>query len=244
MPRSLSHSSVALLILSILTISFMDLGRDRNQAYQNEVVLWEDTIRRSPRKQRTHHNYGCALSRAGRYEDAIKALNRALALENDGSILLRYLFIERGNAYYHLGRHEDALDSWQKGLGVAPGDPEILTNIAVVLLKQGRTEDARRYARTALAASQPFAETLEVMGEIALMDRSYSEAAFYLTAAIRKKPDLLSAYRSAALALEKMHDYDAAYQIILQYLARAGDGPERNNLIAIGRRLENMINSK
>jgi tetratricopeptide (TPR) repeat protein len=241
MQRPLSLPSFSLVLLGVLVLALLTLAHGRNRVYFSEVTLWQDAAMRTPGKQRTHHNYGCALARAGRFEEAVRALDGALAQENDGSILLHYLLIEKGNAFYRLERYDEALNSWMQALAASPGNREIMTNIAVVLVKQGRTGEALGYARSALLTSAPLAETLEVMGEIALKQRRYSEASSYLLAALRKDPDLGSAYRTAALALEAAGSYEAANRIVQQYLVRKSEGEEREEMIGISRRLQSRM---
>jgi len=53
----------------------------RNEAYRNEVALWEDTVRKSPGKARAHNNLGYAYERAGRIREARAAYLRALAID-------------------------------------------------------------------------------------------------------------------------------------------------------------------
>jgi Flp pilus assembly protein TadD len=55
----------------------------RNRDYRSEVALWESTVQSAPAKARPHHNLGCAYALAGRYDDAKRELEAALALRPD-----------------------------------------------------------------------------------------------------------------------------------------------------------------
>jgi protein O-GlcNAc transferase len=225
-PHAFSASAVlALLLLVLCTATFI-----RDTAYRNEIDLWERAVRSAPFKQRSHHNYACALSRAGRYEEALQAFARARSLPADGSVLLSYLYTEEGNAYYHLGRYDDALASWKQALSSSPGNSEIMTNIAVVLVKQGKIQEAETYGKFALSVPDPLAETYEVMGEIALGRQDYRSAAGFLRSALRKRSDLYSAYRAAVLAFEGEHAYAEAFLLTEKYLAENADGPDRQEM--------------
>jgi tetratricopeptide (TPR) repeat protein len=147
------------------------------------------------------------------------------------------LHIELGNAYYHLEQHEEAMAEWRKALTVSPGNPEVLTNIAVVLFKQGRTAEAAEYARLAMAMPSPLPETLELMGDLAFQRGNYRAAAEYYASAIRGRPGLLSAYRSAVLAYERAGDPVEAQGIVDRYLSMNLDDNARREAMEIRARI-------
>jgi len=163
-------------------------------------------------------------------------------MEPDGTLLLHYCYLEVGNADYHLERYDDAVAAWRKALGYAPGNPEILTNIAVVLARQGKYEDALSFARSALNASPPLAETLEVLGDISLAKGDFRAAAAYFVSAVERAPAPVSAYRSAATALERAGDYDAASRYLEQYIARVDDQAEKGDAIRALAQLREQAN--
>ncbi|MCX8111557.1 MAG: tetratricopeptide repeat protein [Syntrophorhabdaceae bacterium] len=52
----------------------------RNNTYRTEIALWEDTVKKSPKKARGYNNLGYAYFLAGRYNDAILAYAKALEI--------------------------------------------------------------------------------------------------------------------------------------------------------------------
>ena len=76
-PRTFALAGAALaLVLGSLTVM-------RNQVYQNEISLWEDTVTQSPNKARVHNNLGYAYKLAGRKNEAIREFRIALKLDPD-----------------------------------------------------------------------------------------------------------------------------------------------------------------
>lgn len=241
MQKAIIHPVVPPLGTAILVIALMTATCLRNPVYRSEIMLWESTVRSTPGKQRTHHNYACALAKEGRYGEALAAIDGALRLENDGSVLLHYLFIEQGNANYRLGRREEALESWRRALALSPGNAEIMTNMAVAFLELGRFEEARTHARSALNVSRPLAETFEVLGELALRRKDFDDASSYFAAAIRKRPGVQSLYLNAALAREGAGDYREAYAYLEKYTALGEAEGDRKNIDALRHRLRQKI---
>jgi len=76
----LSACCVVLLLMGV-TIT-------RNRIYASEVLLWEDTVKKSPAKARVHNNLGYAYYLSGNLEKAREAYMRALEL-NPGSVVTR-----------------------------------------------------------------------------------------------------------------------------------------------------------
>jgi hypothetical protein len=74
-PRMFALAGAALaILLASLTIA-------RNQVYQSEISLWEDTVAKSPGKARAHNNLGYAYMQAGRKNEAEREFRAALGID-------------------------------------------------------------------------------------------------------------------------------------------------------------------
>jgi tetratricopeptide (TPR) repeat protein len=69
-------TALVLLALAVATVQ-------RNQDYASAVALWEDTLKKSPRKARVANNLGYAFQEAGRIEEAKLAYRQAIELDPD-----------------------------------------------------------------------------------------------------------------------------------------------------------------
>ncbi|MBI4937893.1 MAG: hypothetical protein HY846_06700 [Nitrosomonadales bacterium] len=67
--------------VAALALAFAGLTAMRNQAYQDEVALWEDTVVKSPGKARVHNNLGYAYMQAGRRNEAEREFRVALGID-------------------------------------------------------------------------------------------------------------------------------------------------------------------
>lgn len=248
MPNAIPPSPVRTPLLMLIVLLLTAAAFARGPLFRDEVGLWAETVERSPDKQRPHHNFGCALAREKRYDEAIRAFDQALSKPPDGTILPHLCYIEIGNAHYHRGRYDEAVAAWKKALAFSPGNAEILTNLAEGSIRQGKTDEAWGYIQAALAASSPYPETMEVLGEILLARGDAASAAASFVSAVNKNPGLVTAYRGAATAYEKLGKYGPAVHYLEQYLSRAADGPDRieaaERMVRLKRKLQKIAQTE
>jgi len=84
------------LALCLLTVQ-------RNALYQDPVLLWSDTVRKSPQKARPHNNLGHAHALNGDWVHAIEEFRMALTFKPDYILAQENL---RDAYLFHVGRHE------------------------------------------------------------------------------------------------------------------------------------------
>jgi len=211
----------AILLLILTTATVM-----RNRAYRDKVSLWADTVKKSPEKQRTHHNYGCALAGVELHEAALQEFRKTLAMKPDGSVLYGYLLIEMGNSYYKLEQYDKAISTWQEALRREPDSAELLNNLAMGFLKKKRFGDARNYAERALTIEPSAADTLNTLGQIHLALGDPDAAIRYFLQALEKEPEVVARYVDVIEVFEKTgrsalaREY-AGRAAMLEYDARA-----------------------
>ncbi len=62
-------------------ILLLSLGaHQRNVTWGSDLALWEDCVKKSPLKERPHHNLGFAYYELGRWDEAQRAFEEALRL--------------------------------------------------------------------------------------------------------------------------------------------------------------------
>ena len=199
----LLFAAVLVLLLTIATAT-------RNRAYHDNVSLWADTAEKSPGKQRTHHNYGCALSGAELHDAALHEFRKTLAMKPDGSVLLGYLLTEIGLSYYKLEQYDNAIRTWQDALRREPNNAELLNDLAMAFFNKKRYDDARRYAERALTIEPLSSDALNTLGQIHLAMRDPEAAIRYFLQALEKAPEVGSRYWDVIEVLEKAGRHDLA----------------------------------
>ncbi|MBI4607524.1 MAG: tetratricopeptide repeat protein [Candidatus Rokubacteria bacterium] len=94
-----------------------------------------------------HHNLGLALAAAGRWEEALKAEQKALAIPTYTNAELAYRSM--GWAYYNLDRLAEAENALLQALRLEPTLEATHYLLGLVLLKAGRREEAKAAFRRA-----------------------------------------------------------------------------------------------
>lgn len=138
----------------------------RNQVWQSALNLWKDASEKSPGKPRIWVNYGTALHFAGRYEDAVKAYDRALALGFDPTVPLELVVRNTALALVRLRKYDDARARLVSYLQKAPRDAGTIVILALVEADTGRLESAEAAARQALAIDPRQSRPYQILGQV------------------------------------------------------------------------------
>ena len=116
--------------LTILIIGMGYTTRTRNVIWGSDLKFWEDAVKKAPQKARGHNNYGAALMRAGRTDDAVESYYNAVKCDpsyGEPHINLAIHFQkkkERKRAYYH----------FMEAIKSGEGHPELFNNLGMFYL--------------------------------------------------------------------------------------------------------------
>src|SRR6267378_285251 len=105
-------------------LAYKHLGR-REEALRDFL----EVIRIDPNLDLGYYDAGVIYNRTNRYQEAVEAMTRAIALRQPNSSLAMPLS-ERGNAYFHLGQFEKAQADLIAAARRNPRDPDALNNTA------------------------------------------------------------------------------------------------------------------
>ena len=94
-----------------------------------------------------------ALNAAGKPEEALKAVDKAMRLDPGGR---DFYAGEIGNSYLEMGRYRDAIPLLQRHLAAFPKAIWARLNLATVYAELGRDEDARAEAAEVMRISPQF----------------------------------------------------------------------------------------
>ena len=185
----LPHNSIrcknTILVISIfVSIIFSGLTIQRNKIWASEVLLWSDTVNKSPQKIRPVINLGHAYTTAGNIDLAIKYFEKALAL-NPNIFATNY---NLGNLYLKRGGEEDALRLLQTAALIRPKIPETHELLGEIFLKRKQIKLAEFHLKRAVEIKPDYAISMRNLGLIYY---------FHLN-----KPEEAAAYFSRALSID------------------------------------------
>jgi tetratricopeptide (TPR) repeat protein len=132
---------LALTMIFILSFPLAYWTYARNQVWADPIELQKDIARKSPNKARAQHNVAQALLGAGRNEEALTFVQRAIELDPADErprILL-------GDILLNLDRSSEALHAYQTALSMAPTSVTSILGIGRVLSASGQEDNAFRH---------------------------------------------------------------------------------------------------
>ncbi len=165
-------AALALLCASIAVLSFWTY--ERNELWADDELLWQDCVRKSPGKPRAYNNYGHALARKGRHEEAISEYFKALDFQEK-----RYAIEAHGNlgiSYLKLGMPDEAIKHLSVVQEMSPNDAKSRYYLGEAYEKKGMYEQAAEHYQHALEVNPRMLAAhyrlAEVLGEQGLFHKA------------------------------------------------------------------------
>jgi protein O-mannosyl-transferase len=168
----------------------------RNSLWTDPVRLWEDVARKSPANSRARYNFGLALARQGRFDEATKEFQTTLNLNPQDA----KAHLNLGLIYDQQNRPEDALRELQVALELEPNNAKIHYNLGVTLARWGRAEEAKKAFENTVKLNPYDASAHNNLGVLLTQQNRVKEAMKEFEAALQLDPD----HRSARRNLEKL----------------------------------------
>lgn len=174
-----------------LAVAFIDLGRRKEailhlrealrSGFLSEVVQtalaemllregdatgsldsYAEALRLRPQNAEALVNYGVALTRVGRLEEAVQQYRAAVRLRPD----MPKAYMNLGNALSDLGRNDEAIGFYRQALILAPNSAETHYNLALTLERMGLGAEAIASYRRVLTINPGFAPARSGLGRL------------------------------------------------------------------------------
>lgn len=166
-------------------------------SFQQAEILYRRVLGAEPGNPFALCALGTIALRQGRMEDAIGFLGQALNQGYDHDTVYTHL----GIALQTLGRDQEALEVYQRGLRRHPKNAGYLSNIAVILAHQGHPEAALAEAEKAISLDGRFTSAFINAGFFLQTLGRLPEAAQRFERALSLEPDN-AAVKDALLAIK------------------------------------------
>ena len=164
---------IASSLLCVIAVLFSAWTYQRNIVWNNDVILWEDCVNKSPHQYRQHYNLGLALAGKGRLDEAIKQYHKALNINPDDA----KTYYGLGNALVRKGDGESAVYNYHQALRINPSYYEAYYNLGRILSNKGEIAKA----------INTYQKVLSINGEMA--PALYNLSWIYATSKIDKYRD-------------------------------------------------------
>lgn len=205
----------------------------RNQTYQTEIGLWEDTVAKLPANARAWTILGTVYERADRLPEALASLERAVALDPRSAEAQSNL----GNVWLKQREWDKAIACYRQALVLKPGQAQIMNNLALTLQQAGRMPEAVAQLEATLQVDPHLATARLTLAALLAQGGKLSAAAPHFAAYLQARPDDAIAhanYGNVLLALKRVPEGLAEFAAAVRL--RPDDAELHNNLgIALAR---------
>ncbi|MGA8317950.1 MAG: tetratricopeptide repeat protein, partial [Bradyrhizobium sp.] len=152
-------------------LHLMGLIALHNKQYDHALEWMARAIAQEPKPDYLA-GLGTILSRQGRHEEALKAIDKAVQLKPDDAALWKQL----GDALLELRRYDHALLSFQHVLKLDPRDQDAVYKCGVLLHDTGRFEEAIAHLNVCDELLPNHAPTLQARARALLGSRKFEQA--------------------------------------------------------------------
>ncbi len=174
------------------------------------------------------HLLALALQAEGRLEEALEAMDRAVAATPEEPTV----HCNRGSVRQDLGRLEEAVADYRRALALGPDLVEARVNLGSALLEQGELEAAAAELGTALAADPGRAPVHRALAQVRQRQGRPDEAQACLEAALDLRPDWVSALNDLGAVLRDRNRLQEAEHRLCRALELGGEQADVYNNLA------------
>lgn len=147
-----------------------------------------------------------AAASADRHEEAVVGFRELLEREPQMVDAWDHL----GGVLHQTGRHEEALEAYERALSLSQGAPQVALDMANLLLEMGRLDEARRHAEIALASHEIAYDSL---AQIALKAEDLEEADRLSREAVTRRGTRILPLVTRARVLVERQRYQEALEL-------------------------------
>ncbi len=180
------------------------------------VRLLQDAAERNPGSAMFHNDVAVALGVAKRFDEAIEAYKRCIAIEPQAA----QSYCNLGHILHGLGRDEEALVALQKAVELEPRSIEAQSNLGLVLMALDRFEEAQDCHNKAIALAPGMPEPHNNLGETLVALGQLEQAAQCFNRAFTIVPGFSPAhynYGNAMMTLGRSEDARRAFENALRF---------------------------
>ena len=186
----------------------------QNQTYRDAITFWSDNVRKAPGLHRPHHNLAQALTREGRYDEALEEMSRALKAREESAVFQKAAtYSDRGDVFAYRSELEAATSDFIKAIEMAPFFPKPYIGLAKVMMREARLDEALKYSLKSVE-----------------LEPGNAEYRVFHSMILLRRGDLDEAGKSAAAALALRDEYLPAWLVLTELDRRKGNRERARSL--------------
>jgi len=172
----------------------------RSRVWADDLSLWQDTVAKSPEKARPWGWLGRVYDGRGQQQQAEEAWTRAEQVVRQGSIEHATLLGNLGLAAARKENYQQAVEYYERSLEMRAYRPTVRAQLAVALMRLGRTEEGWEEFERAFGKTTGSYEVLMLRAQEYYLAGHYAEAAQDYRMALRLLPESDEARRNLEVA--------------------------------------------
>jgi protein O-mannosyl-transferase len=193
---------IATAVVAVVLASSVFATLNRNIAYQSDMVMWSDVVRKRPLNDRAHNNLAFALADRGKHEEALSQLLIACELNPTNAATQASL----GLALFLHGETAEAKAHLLESVRLEPDISVAHYSLGRVLAFEGNSGEAIAHFSRAIELSPDHPESYLMRASAYAQERRPADALSDYRAALRQRPDWPEALGRLALGLATCDD--------------------------------------
>lgn len=173
---------------------------------KSATELYDRLLEIRPDSPKLWNEHGVALHQDGRYADAARSYQQAVAADPRYALANNNL----GVARYHAGDTDGAVDAFRAALEAQPGFVKARLNLALLLFKGKRLQLALEAYRQALTIDPEQPVAWNGIGLVLGDLRKFEDARNAFARAIQSRPSYAEAHYNLSFTLSNLGDFDGA----------------------------------
>jgi tetratricopeptide (TPR) repeat protein len=194
-------------------IAWKSLGVALSMQNKDALAALEKASQLLPADPEAQSNFGTALRRAGRCQEAVQCFRRALDVKPQ----IAEVWSNLGNALRDLGQIADAVEAYKRALSLNPGLPKSHNNLGNALQDLGKLDEAEASYRRALDLDARYEEAHRNLGIVLRLQGRTAEAEDCCTNALEIDPQS----NGALVLLAELHSDKGEFTRAEEVLRRA-----------------------
>ena len=187
---SAARRVVPLCASALVIVALAVVSADRTRVWSDDVTLFSDMARTSPRSALVRANLGMAMYRIDKPAEAVDELRKAIALAPSFAMAHNDL----GAALERMGDTEGAEKHYRAALRYAPGLVSAEANLSHLLVESGQHDEGVRRLRRLVDLRPRSPDVLFAAGDAVKRAGALEEALSYVERLLRVEPKNARAY--------------------------------------------------